>query len=441
MSVSVEKTSNLGRKLTIAVPAAAIQKEEDNRIKDLSKNLRIEGFRKGKVPANYIQKKYGEQIHQEAITNMVQQSLSDALKEQNLRPANRPSVEDLNDKKGEDLQYTVTFEIYPEVELQDFANIELEKEVAEISDEDVQSGIEKLQDQFADWEEVTDRVAANGDKLVIDFVGLLDGEPFEHGSANDQELELGSGTFIPGFEEGLVGAAIDSEVEVNVTFPEDYKAENLAGKPVVFKVTVKKIKQKSPMAVTEEFAERIGIEDKDVAKVPVKVRENMEKYISELTEQRMREQVLDKLYAAYPLDIPSDLLKEETHKLIHERKGDHNHQEHGDHNHDDIPAEEMAKLEADAKKRITIGLVLNEIIAKNNLQPDEGRVLAKIANMGLMYGANAEMIQKLYKESKELRQNIENMVLTDQAADTVVAAATIKEKQSTFYGIVNPSGE
>ncbi len=270
MSVSVEKTSNLGRRLTIEVPAANIQKEEQNRLKDLSKNLRLEGFRKGKVPANYIQQKFGTQIHQEAVSNVLQQSLNDALKEQNLRPANRPNVEELDAKKDADLKYIVSFEVYPEVELQDFAQIELEKEVAAITDEDVQSGIKKLQDQFATWADVTDRPAQLGDKLVIDFVGLLNGEPFEHGSANDQPIELGSKAFIPGFEEGLVGVSVGADTTLQVTFPADYGAENLAGKAVEFKVKVKSMQGKQPAPVDEAFAARIGIAEKDVSMVPAK---------------------------------------------------------------------------------------------------------------------------------------------------------------------------
>lgn len=443
MSVSVEKTSNLGRRLTIEVPAASVQKEEQNRLKDLAKNIRMEGFRRGKVPANFIKQKYGEQIHQEAVTKIIQQSLGTALKEQNLRPANRPSVEDLKDTKDQNLTYTVTFEVYPEVVLGDFSQIELEKEVAEITVDDVESGVKKLQEQFATWADITDRPAQNGDKLIIDFVGLLDGVAFEHGSANDQPIEIGSKTFIPGFEEGLIGATVGGEITINVTFPADYGAENLAGKPVQFNVKVKSIQGKVLAPVDEEFAERIGITDKDVNKVRPKVRENMEKYLEEINKSRMRDQVLTKLYTTYPLEIPASLLDEEVHSLIHEKEGKRGH-EHDHaleaHNHDVSP-EKMAELQAEAKKRITIGLVLNEIISKYDLHPEEDRVLAKVSSMALMYGGNPAMMKKLYQDSKEFRQSIQNMVLTDQAADLVVAGATIKEKTSTFYGIVNPQGD
>jgi trigger factor len=441
MSVSVEQTSNLGRRLTIEVPAANIQVEETNRLKDLAKNLRVDGFRPGKVSPDFIKDKYGKKIRQDAVSKVLQESLNDALKEQNMRPASRPNVEDLHDKEGENLKYVVSFEVYPEINLKDFSAITLDKDIADITAEDVESGVKKLQDQFAIWQDVTDRPAQNGDKLIIDFVGLLDGEPFEHGSANDQPIELGSKTFIPGFEEALVGANI-GDTSINVTFPADYNAAHLAGKDATFNIKVKNIQAKSSAPVDEEFAARIGIADKDVSKVREKVRENMSKYLEDFTKTRLRDQAIEQLYLVNPLDIPSALLDEETHNLIHEKQG-HNHGQHHDHgldahNHDDISAEEMAKLREEAKKRITISLLLSEIITKNNLKPEQDRVIAKLSNMALMYGGNADFIRKMYQDSKELRQNIQNMVLTDQAADLVVANATINEKQSTFYGIVNP---
>lgn len=445
MSVSVEKTSNLGRRLTIEVPAASVQKEEQNRLRDLAKNMRVDGFRQGKVSETFIRQKYGAQIRQDAVSKIIQETLGTALKDQNMRPANRPSVEELNDAKDQNLKYTVVFDVYPEVVLGDFSNIELEKQVADITEEDIDSGVQKLQDQFATWAEVTDRPAQLGDKLIIDFVGLLDGVAFEHGSANDQPIELGSKSFIPGFEEGLVGVKSGDDTTLNISFPADYGAPNLAGKAVQFNVKVKSIQGKVSAPVDEAFAARIGIEDKDVAKVRTRVRENMVKYLEDLNKNRLREQVLDKLYLTYPLEIPTSLLDEETHSLIHEREGNKggNHHDHSldDHKHDDISSEQMEELRSEAKKRITIGLILNEIIAKHKIEPEEDRVLAKIASMSLMYGGQAELIRKMYYESKELRQSVQNMVLTDQAADLVAANATIKEMKSTFYGIVNPKGE
>lgn len=436
MNVSVEKTSSLGRRLTIEVPAASIQAEEKNRLKDLSKNMRIEGFRRGKVPQKFIEQKYGKQVYQEAISEVLQKTLNEVLQEQKMRPADRPNVEDLKDNQGENLIYTVSFEVYPEINLDNLSGIELEKEVATISEADIDSGIKKLQDQFATWEDVADRAAQNGDKLTIDFVGLLDGEAFDNGSANDQAIELGSKTFIPGFEEGLVGATLNSEPTLTLNFPENYGASHLAGKQVQFNVKVKKIQAKIAAPINAEFAARIGIEDKDVTKIAAKVRDNMQKYVDDLTKNLLREKALERLYEFVQFDLPVSLIEKEKHNLIHEKLK----KAADDHNHDLTPEQDV-EFTKEAKRRVAVGLLLNEIIIKNNMQPEEDRVLAKIGAMSLMYGGNAELIRNMYYESKELRQSVQNMVLTDQAADFVVANATIKEKLAPFYEIVDRKGE
>jgi trigger factor len=442
MSVSVEKTSNLGRRLTIEVPAAIVQKEEKNSLKELANVVRVDGgFRPGPARDKYIKDKYKKQLRAETVNKVLESTLGAALKEQNLRPVNTPNVEDLKDEEGKNLTYTVSFDVYPEIVLKDFSAVELEKEVAEITEEDIDSGVEKLQNQFATWVDITDRAAKNGDKVTIDFVGMLNGEPFANGSSENHDLELGSNSFIPGFEEGLVGVKAGAETVIDLTFPVDYGAKDLAGKAVQFKVTVKNIQAKAPVPVDADFAGRIGIEDKDPAKVRTKIRENMLKYLEDIVNTKLRDQALEKLYAVNAFELPESLVEREKHSMQHEQHG-HGKEVSCDVAHGkELSAEEEAELTAQAKKRVTVGLLLNEIISQNKLEPEEARVLAKIRSMSLMYGGHAELIQKMYYESKELRQNIQNMVLTDQAADLIVKNATIKEKKSTFYGIVNAKSE
>lgn len=435
MSVSVEKTSNLGRRLTIEVPAEQIQQEESNRLKDLSKNMRVDGFRSGKVPANFIKQKYGKEIRSEAVNKVLETSLGTALKEHNLRPANRPNIEDVKDDQGKNLTYTVSFEIFPEIDL-DFAKIELEKEVADITESDIDSGVKKLQDQFATWVDVVGRPAKEGDKLTIDFVGLLDDVPFANGSAENFDLELGSKRLIPGFEEGLVGATADSDQTLKLKFPADYGAADLAGKEVQFNVNVKRIQEKVPAEVNEEFAKRIGIEDKDVTKVRAKIKENMAKYLDDVAKTKLRDQAIDQIYKTIKFEVPASLVEQEKHSIIHEKLNKAAH----DHDHT-LTAEQDVEFTQEAQKRVAVGLLLNEIIVKHDLKPEEERILAKIKSMSLMYGGNAELIHKMYYESKEMRQNLVNMVLTDQAADLIVNNATIKEKKLTFYGIVDAKSE
>lgn len=436
MQVSVEKTGSLGRRLTIEVPSEKVQTAEQTHIKELSKSIQVEGFRKGKVPVTFIKQKYGAQIRQEAVTKVLQDTLEAALQEQNMRPANRPNVENLKDEQGENLTYTVSFEVYPDINITDFSAVILEKEIADITDADVESGVKKLQNQFATWQDVNDRVAATGDRVIIDFVGKLDGVPFERGSAKDQPLELGSDSFIPGFEDGLIGLAVGEEKTLVLTFPENYGASHLAGKQVEFDVKVNKIQAKHEAQIDAEFAARIGIEDKDPAKVAQKVRENMQQYLEDISKTRLREQALEKLVEAYPLELPSSLVEQQKHSLIHEKLN----KAADDHNHD-LTAEQDIEFTAEAKKRVAVGLLLSEVIAKNNIEPEEERILAKISTMSLMYGGSAEMIRKMYMESKELRQSVQNMVLADQAADFIVANATIKETKASFYEIVDRKAE
>jgi trigger factor len=438
MSVSVEKTSSFGRRLTIEVPAAVVKAEEKTILKKIAKTANIKGFRPGKVPESYIKDNYGEQCRSDAVEKAYQDSLTSTLKEQNLRLANQPNVEDLKYNEGENLTYTVSFEVFPDIELPDFSTVVLEKEVAEITDADIDSGIEKLQDQFASWA-ITDKPAKLGDLLTIDFVGLLDGEPFANGSSENFDLELGSKRFIPGFEEGLVGVTAGSDKTLDITFPAEYGAKDLAGKAVQFNVNVKKVQSKDRTPVDAEFAGRIGIEDKDVSKVRDKIRENMLKFVDDTVKTKLRDQALEKLYSVCTIDLPTSLIEQEKHNMLHEKHGKEADCKtaHGQ----ELSKEEDEKMSADAKKRVTVGLLLNEIISKNKIQPEEARVMAKLRSMALMYGGQAEFIQKMYYESKELRQNVLNMVLTDQAADLVVSGATIKEKNSTFYGIVNAETE
>ncbi len=428
MQVSVENTSSLGRRMTVEVPAEQVKSEEKQRIKNFASKAKISGFRPGKVPVDYIQKKYGPEIRQEAVTQVLQTSLGEALRDKNLRPANQPNVEELKDEAN--LVYTVTFEVYPEIELVDMSKVELEKITPEILEEDVDSGVSKLQDQFATWSEVTDRAAEKGDKITIDFVGSIDGEEFNGGTANGFDLELGSGHLIPGFEDGMLGASLDEERTLDLKFPEDYGNKDLAGKDVQFKVTVKKIQSKNEVPLDADFADKIGIEDKDPSKIRDKIKENMLKYVEDIIANKLREQALEKLYEANSFDVPDSLVDREQHNLMHEKYGKDAHAQ-------SLSKEQLEQIAIDAKKRVAIGLLLNELISKNDLKPQKERVLAKLQSMANMYGATLDMLQKMYAENKDLQQNVANMALTDEAADFVVSGATIKEKTERFYDIVN----
>ena len=427
MSVSVETTSNLGRKLIVAIPNAEINAKKQEKLQKVASTMKIDGFRKGKIPLNFIQQKYGKQIHDEAISELIGASLKDALQQHNLLPVDVPVVEEIKHEPDTELQYVAKFEIFPEIELVDFKHIELEKSVADITDEDIDKGITSLQEQLATWATV-ERAAINGDQLVIDFVGSVDGVPFKNGDGKNVPLEIGSQRFIPGFEEGLIGAKAGEQCTLAVTFPAEYGAAELAGKPASFSVTVHSVAGKELAPVDAEFAKKIGLEGGEVEKIRDKVKTNMEVFLASIAKEELRNQVVEKLVAANQFDIPVALVEKEKKAMLENQKQNKDKQE--------VDADQ---IQADAIKRVRLGLLLNKIIEKYNIQPEEARIRNKIKELTAMFGGNAEAIKKIYSESKELLANLKNSVLTEQAIDLVIEYATIKNKVSTFYDIANRS--
>lgn len=427
MNVSVETTSNLGRKLTIAVPSAVVAAKKEEKIKKVASTMKIDGFRKGKVPRHFIQQKYGQQLHNEAISELIGSSLQDALKQENLLPVDVPAVDEIKDIKGQDLQYVAKFEIFPDIELEDFKKIELDKSVADITDEDIDKGIASLQEQFAAWN-VVEREAANGDQLIIDFIGSINGVPFKNGDGKNISLELGSQRFIPGFEESLIGVKAGDNKVIDVTFPEEYGAAELAGKPAKFDVTVHSVSSKGLVVVDEIFAKKIGIEDGDVNKIRDKVKSNMEGFLANIVKEELRNQVVEKLIAINKFDIPESLLEKEKNTLLKDDKKNKSMR--------DLSPEQIEK---EAIKRIRLGLLLNKIIDKYNIQPERARIDAKIAELSAMFGGNIDLVKKIYQDSKELLANLKSSVLTEQVMDLVIEYATINNKPSNFYDIANRS--
>jgi trigger factor len=423
MKVSVETTSNLGRKVTVAIPSADVEAKKKEKIKKVASTMKIDGFRKGKIPTSFLQQKYSKQIHGDAVVELIESSLQNALRQEKLVPVDVPAVEAITDEHGKDLQYTAKFEIFPEIELQDFSSIELSRFIADITAEDIDKGIESLQEQFATWKAV-DKTAAEGDKLIIDFVGSIDGVPFKGGDGKNVPIEIGAKKFIPGFEEGLVGAKMGEERDLFVTFPEEYGVAELAGKPAKFATAIHSIESKELATVDEEFAKKIGIQDGDVAKIRDKIKTNMEGYLASIVQEDLRNQVADKLIEINKFDIPNALVEKEKTAILENRKDQE---------------VDMVKLEEDAMKKIQLGLILNKVISKHNLQPDEARIKNKIMELSSMFGGNVDLIKRIYKDSDKLLANVKNSVLTDQALDLAIEYATKQDISSTFYDIANRS--
>merc|ERR1712137_1093954 len=386
MQVSVETTQGLERRLTITVPAESVDNAVKSRLQQLAKTQRINGFRPGKVPVSVIKKRYGQAVRQEVAGDVMQQNFYQAIVQEKINPAGMPLFELTKDQDGEDLEFVAKFEVYPEVEVKGVDDIEIEKTVVEIADEDLDNMLETLQKQHGEWKEVK-RKARKDDRMVVDFVGTIDGEEFDGGKAEDFTLELGKDRMIPGFEKPLVGAKKGEEVIVDVTFPEDYHAEALKGKEAQFTVNVKKVEGLTLPKVDEEFAKLFGIEDGDVEALKAEVRKNMERELGQTLKTQLKEEVIAKLLEKNELDLPAALVDQEVNALREQAKQRFS-QQGGGQNLSDPPAD---LFKDNAQRRVSIGLLLGEIIKQNDLKADQEKVDSLIETM----------VQRKTKKSKK----------------------------------------
>ena len=431
MQVSVETTQGLERRLTITVPADSIDSAVKSRLQQLAKTQRINGFRQGKVPVSVIQKRYGQAVRQEVAGDVMQQNFYQAVMQEEITPAGMPKFELTKDQQGQDLEFVASFEVYPEVKVQGVDEIEIDQPKVEIKDEDLDNMMETLQKQHANWVEV-EREAAEEDRVVIDFVGKIDGEEFDGGKAEDFTLEFGKGRMIPGFEKPLVGAKAGQDVTVEVTFPEDYHAEALKGKDAVFDVHVKKVEGQELPEVNEEFAKLFGIEEGGIDALKDEVRKNMQRELDQTLKAKVKEDVIAKLLEKNELDVPQALVDQEIEALREQAKQRFS-QQGGGQNMPELPAELFTD---NAKRRVSIGLLLGEIIKQNELQADESKVDALIETSASAYEDPQEVIE-YYKNNEELMQQMKNVALEEQAIEWVLDNAKTQEVTKDFDEVMN----
>ncbi|QUN04703.1 trigger factor [Shewanella yunxiaonensis] len=428
MQVSVETTQGLERRLTISVPAEQIEKLVKDSLQREAKRARIPGFRPGKVPASVIEKRYGKAIRQDITGEVMQRNFVEAIIAEKLNPAGAPTLVP-GATSAESFEFTATFEVYPEVQLQALDAIEVEQPVAEVLDADVDNMIETLRKQHATYDAV-ERAAEDGDKVVINFTGSIDGEEFEGGKAEDFELQIGSGRMIPGFEEGVTGHKAGEEFDIDVTFPEEYHAENLKGKAAKFAIVVKSVKGAQLPEVNDEFASLFGIKDGGVDALKAEIRKNMERELQQALKSNVKEQVLNGLLAGHEVELPKALVDGEVDVLRRQAL-----QRFGGQNAKmpELPAELFAEQ---AERRVKIGLLLGEVIKTNELQPEDERVQAQIASMASAYEDPKEVIE-YYNSNKELMQSMRNLALEEQAVEVILKSAKVTEKTVAFEDFMN----
>ncbi|MEC9483366.1 MAG: trigger factor [Halomonas sp.] len=425
MQVSVETTSQIERRVTVQVPAAEVDEAVNARLKDTAKNVRLNGFRKGRIPMGVVKQRFGRDVRNEVVGEMMRQHYVKAITEHSLNPAGYPSIEPTINEAGKDLEFVATLEVYPEFELASIEGAEIERPVASVSDADIDQMIETLRKQNAGWE-VVDRAAETGDQVKIDFQGFLGDEPFEGGEAEGHELVLGSNSFIPGFEDQLVGVKAGDETEIKVAFPEDYQAEHLAGQEATFKVKVHQVSTQQLPEVDAEFIKQFGVEDGDLDKFRAEVRKNMEREVKQAVDNRVKQQALDALKNANEIPVPSSLVEQEIDALKRQAA-----QQFGlgdDFDVSQLPNELFADQ---AKGRVQVGLLLAEVIKVNELDASDDEIKAKVEELAQQY-QQPEQVIEYYLKNEQMKGQVKSAVLEEKAVDKLLEQAQVKDVEMSY---------
>lgn len=425
MQVSVETTSQIERRVTVQVPASEVDEAVEARLLDTAKNIRLNGFRKGRVPMSVVRQRYGRGVRDEVVGELMRERYVRAITEQSLNPAGFPSIEPKVDEAGKDLEFVASLEVYPEIELASIDGAEVERPVVEVSDADLDEMIETLRKQNAAWEEV-ERAAQDGDQVKIDFQGFLGDEPFDGGSAEGHELVLGSGSFIPGFEEQLVGAKAGDEPTLDVTFPEDYQAEQLAGQKATFKVKVHTVKGQVLPEVDAEFIKRFGVEDGDIEKFRAEVKMNMTREAKQAVDNRVKQQVLEALQKANDVPVPQALIQQETDALKRQAA-----QQFGLGEDFDVSQLPNELFSEQAKSRVQVGLLLAEVIKSNELDATDDEIRARIEELAEQYQEPQQVVEH-YMNNEQLKTQVKSAVLEEKAVEKLLAQAAVKDVEMSY---------
>lgn len=426
MSTSVETVSNIQRKLTVTIPAADISVEVDKKLNELKGQVSIKGFRKGKVPPKLIKERYAGSARLDAINALIQSTYVKALDDEKIKPAGMPEIDPGELKEDGDVTYVATIEVFPEIELTDFSKLEVEKLVAEISDQDVKNAIEKVRQQRAKWVE-SEEAIATGDRVNISYKATVDGEAVEAETKDAVNLTVGDGIMLSGFEDGLLGTKAKAEVSLTITLPEDYSEEAFKGKDAIFTVQINKVEKHHLPEIDEDFIKSIGVEG-GVEKLEEEVKKNLGRELKYLMKNQVKKMVFDKLSAAHTFDVPKAIVKQEA-----ERMKDQSLQyiKSMNANMPQMPDIPLDMFMVDAEKQARTGLLLAEVIEQKSLKADEVKIDEHISDMASMYD-EVEQAKTWIKGNKQQLEQIRSQVVEDQIVDTVLSVATVTEKQVSY---------
>jgi trigger factor len=428
MQVSVENIGKLERRMQVQVPAEQVSKEIAARLKSISRTVRLNGFRPGKAPLNVIRRQFGPQVHREVIGELLQSSYEQAVTQNALSPAGSPRIEPESLDEGQDLKYTATFEVYPDVVMQPVESLEIERVTADVAESDIDAMLEKLREQQTKFVEVA-RAAAEKDKVSVDFEGSIDGVPFAGGKGENIDMVLGAGRMLPQLEQGLIGSSAGEKRNITVNFPADYRATELAGKEAVFATETKKVQGPELPQLDDEFCKLFGVTEGGLPKLREDVAANMRRELAANLRGRNKNAVMDKLYDSNPIDVPNVLLEGQIRDLQSEALRRAGLKE-------DAPLPPRDPYVEPARRRVALGLLLGEIIRREKLIVDRARVNERLDELVGAYGDAAAM-KRAYMANPDAMRQVESLVLEEQAVDWVLAHAKVHDKPSTFKDLMN----
>jgi trigger factor len=430
MQVTIETVQGLERKMTVSMPADGINAQVEKKLKDMAKRVKMDGFRPGKVPFNVVKSRYGAGVREEAMYEQAYQSFWDAAQKESVRPAGMPRFESV-EPKGEAIEFVVNFDVYPEIKLANLEDLAFEIITSEVTDADVDAMLTKLQSQQKSYT-AKDGAAEKGDRVMIDFAGKLDGEVFEGGAAQNVPLVLGSGQMIPGFEDGLMGKKAGDKVELNLTFPEQYHAEKLAGKAVVFEVTVNAVEAEHLPELTEDFIKGFGVASGQLADLKTEIKGNMTRELKHQVETKNKSAMMDALLAANSFEVPAGLIEQETHSMVESMKQRFKAQ---GMNPDQFPIQ-ANMFKDEAERRVKLGLLMSELIKSMDVKLDAAKLESTIEDMAASYEDPAE-VREYYKKNAERMRDLEALVLENQVTEALIAKAKTTSVAKAFDEMVN----
>jgi len=429
MKTSLTTLEGLKRSLTVELPVDTFNQKTEKNIQSLATKVRIDGFRKGKVPANILRQRFGASAKSDAATEMVSETLEEALKDANISPAAQPSLTNIDTENSESLIYTIEFEVYPEIKINSLSKLKIDQVTSKVTEEDEERALQDLQDRSTEYKSVK-RKSKDGDRLIIDFEGLIDGESFEGGAAEGFEIILGRGAMIEGFEQSLVDIAPGKNVEVNATFPEDYHVENLAGREAVFKVKVNEVGSPIGVKRDDDFANKFG--EKDFETMKSRMTNQMKLELDSRLVQQNKNTAFSALLEANDFEVPEGSVSSEAHRLQQDMES--RMEQQGMPSKGKLPAE---MFQEEAARRVKLGLLINKIATDSEITAEKDLVDAKLSEMSLQYGESAQQMIDWYNTDPSRLASIVSIVVEDLVAKHIAEQAKVTSTEKTFLEIMN----